>query len=176
MLEKFVMQKKYIVIKMKTLKENFFGNLGIGKKAQIEEWLKKYDIRNYTINSDFTIDINGNVNLAYAEFTDGKLPDYIQFNYVKKSFNICDTNIISLKGCPKECEEFHCFNCCSLTSLEFSPKKCNDFDCGHTSITSLEGAPEKCKNFSCNICNNLTSLEGAPTVVENHFTCVNCQN
>ena len=41
MLEKFVMQKKFIVIKMRTLKENFFGNLGIGKKVKIEEWLKK---------------------------------------------------------------------------------------------------------------------------------------
>ena len=67
------------------LNENFFGNLGIGKKAQIEEWLKKYKITNYIINPDFTIDVNGSVNLS--EYPDKELPEYIQFNYVKY-FNI----------------------------------------------------------------------------------------
>ena len=86
---------------MKTLKENFFGNLGIGKKAKIEEWIKKYDIRNYTINPDFTIDVNGFVDLH--NYPDKELPDYIQFNIVEGQFDLSNSNITSLKGAPKKC-------------------------------------------------------------------------
>ena len=53
---------------MKNLKEyltegNFFKNLGVGEKSLIEKFLKDWDINNYTINSDLTIDVNGKVDL-----------------------------------------------------------------------------------------------------------------
>ena len=99
------------------------------KINKIITWLNKHDINEYTINDDLTIDVNGNVNLSFVTFTNGKLPDYIQFNYVKKIFNICNTNLTSLKGCPKECEEFYCFFCKSLTSLEGAPEECFIFHC-----------------------------------------------
>ena len=163
-----------MVIYMRTLKENFFGNLGIGKVAKIEEWLKKYKIKNYTINSDFTIDVNGDVDLE--KYTDKELPEYIQFNYVK-TFYISHSNIISLRGCPKECkEDFRCSDCEKLISLEGAPEKCEEFDCmGCTNLTSLEGAPEKCDGFYCQLCKNLTSLEGAPKECK-EFCCDACKN
>ena len=178
---------------MRTLKENFFGNLGIGKIVRIEDWLKKYNIKNYTINSDYTIAVKGKVIFTYAE---KELPEYIQFNYVDKEFNIsgsdlstlrgcpvkcdefwCDNckNLTSLEGAPKECRGFYCIFCEKLTSLEGAPKECNEFSCVRCeNLTSLEGAPKKCKKFWCNFCKNLTSLEGAPKECK-QFECIRCK-
>ena len=59
---------------MKTLKESILSrssHSGEGFKAQrrelIESWLKEYDIEDYTIKDDFTIDINGGVDLVDRE-------------------------------------------------------------------------------------------------------------
>ena len=146
---------------MRTLKENFFGNLGIGKKKAIEDWLKKYKIKYYTINPDLTIYVNGDVDLQ--NYSDKELPDYIQFNYIKGIFDISNSNITSLRGSPKECEIFYCNECDKLISLDGAPKECEIFDCGFChSLTSLEGAPEKCEEFYSQHCDNLTSLKGAP--------------
>ena len=56
---------------MKTLRESILSRSSHGAKgfeAQrrelIEKWLKEYDIENYTIDDDFTIDVNGDVNLV----------------------------------------------------------------------------------------------------------------
>ena len=162
---------------MRTLKENFFGNLGIGHEAKrnlIEQWLKKYRIfYNYTINLDLTIDVDGNVNLH--NYPDKELPDYIQFNIVKKTFDISFSNIISLRGCPKECKEFNCDCCENLTSLEGAPKECEFFYCNNCeNLTSLEGAPTKCPIFDCQRCNSLASLKGSPKECE-LFNCSYCE-
>jgi hypothetical protein len=76
---------------MKTLKDyivtenNFFKNLGVGK-ARIENWLNEYNIINYTINNDLTIDVNGVVYLS--TYKEEQLPEYIQFGNVTGYFNI----------------------------------------------------------------------------------------
>ena len=112
---------------MRTLKENFFGNLGIGKVAKIEEWLKKYKITNYTINSDFTIDVNSKVDLS--RYPDKEFPEYIKFNIIRGVFNVSNSNLTSLKGCPNKCNIFYCNHCNNLTSLEGAPKECIIFSC-----------------------------------------------
>ena len=43
--------KEYILIE-----NNFFKNLGIGEKVQIEKWLKEHNVKNFTINDDLTIE------------------------------------------------------------------------------------------------------------------------
>jgi hypothetical protein len=96
---------------MRTLKEDFFDNIGIGEESQIKDWLDKYKIRHYKINKDLTIDVNGDVVLD--EYPDEELPEYIQFNYVKQHFNIqiCG-KLKSLRGCPIKCgETFRCGFC-----------------------------------------------------------------
>ena len=61
---------------METLKEGFLRkNLGLGKEVLIKKWLDKYNIKNYTINDDLTIDVNGSVYLT--EYREEYLPDYI---------------------------------------------------------------------------------------------------
>ena len=72
---------------MRTLKEDFFDNIGIGEESQIRNWLDKYWIKNYILNDDLTIDVKDGVNLyGYKE---KRLPEYIQFGRVDVYFDIC---------------------------------------------------------------------------------------
>jgi len=57
---------------------------------------KLYNIVNYTINHDGSIDVDGDVNLYNKRLT--KIP--IKFNKVTGYFTCCDNEITSLEGCP----------------------------------------------------------------------------
>ena len=141
---------------MKTLKESILNrssHTGEGFKAQrrelIESWLKEYNIQNYTINDDFTIDVNGNVNLGLKDLSE--FPDYIQFRVVKNSFDCSYNHLKSLRGVPKEVGDgFYCYN---------------------NQLITLKGSPEIVKKkFNCSD-NKLTTLEGAPKEVGGDFDC-----
>jgi hypothetical protein len=146
---------------MKTLKEyivtenNFFKNLGVGMIPQIEKWLQENYIKNYTINDDLTIDVNGIVDLE--DYKEKQLPEYIQFGKVTKHFyiNFCK-NLKSLKGCPQEVGGyFFCNFCPKLESLEDSPMKVGG-------------------GISCTDCKSLKSLKGCPQEVGGDFHCRFC--
>jgi hypothetical protein len=133
---------------------SFFKNLSVGEYARVEAWLKKYGVKNYTINADLTVDVDGNVDLNNQDFEEFG----VQFGKVSGSFdcNGCK-NLKTLKCAPKEVSgSFNCYSC--------------------TSLTSLEGAPEKVgREFSCIGCTSLTSLEGAPEKVNGGFYCSGCK-
>ena len=79
---------------------------------------EKYNITNYTINGDGSIDVNGNVYLYNKELTE--LP--LTFNKVSGYFNCSHNQLTSLKGCPRWVGGwFTCYRN-KLTSLEFSPE------------------------------------------------------
>lgn len=123
-------------------------------KNLIIEWLEKYNIKNYNINDDLTIDVNGKVGLyGYSE---SQLPEYIQFNEVNGYFNISYSQIKTLKGCPKIVKgNFNCSWCKNLKTLEGAPEKVGGY-------------------FSCANCKNLESLKGSPKIVKGHFNCGHC--
>ena len=84
---------------MKTLKESILSRSSHGVKGfevqrreLIEKWLKEYDIENYTINDDFTIDVDEGVSLFRKNLTE--FPTYIQFGVVKGKF-VCSFNHLS---------------------------------------------------------------------------------
>ena len=164
---------------MRILKESILSrssHSGEGFKAQrremIEKWLKEYDIQNYTINDDFIVDVNGDVDLKYKELTE--FPEYIQFGVVTGFFSCYKNQLTSLRGCPKEIGKF--FDCSynNLTSLRGAPKKVEDlFDCSNNQLTTLEGAPKEVGgDFDCRW-NKLTSLEEAPKEIGGNFECSN---
>jgi hypothetical protein len=125
--------------------------LSIGKRAQITKWLDSYEIKNYTINDDFTIDVNGNVNLDQESLT--CLPSFIKFNKVSGYFSYFYNQLTSLEGCP--------------TTVGGS------FSCSDNQLTSLEGCPRTVgDSFYC-YNNKLTSLEGCPRTVGDSFYCYN---
>ena len=189
---------------MKTLKESILSrssHSGEGFKAQrrelIEKWLKEYDIQNYTIKDDFTIDVNGSVYLNNRNLEE--FPDYIQFGVVKGFFDCSFNKLTSLEGAPEKVGEAFSCNRNRLTSLKGAPKTVKAFYCSDNNLTSLEGAsknvggdfncyccdsltslkgaPEKVGGkFVCAFCDSLTSLEGAPKEVGGHFYCYNCKS
>ena len=136
--------------------------------SDIKDICKKYRIKNYTINSDGSIDVDGDVNIAYMKLD--KLP--LRFNRIGGNFDCSVNHLTSLIGAPKEIGgNFYCNNN-QLTSLEGAPKEVGGFfDCRYNQLTSLEGAPKEVGGFfDCNN-NKLTSLEGAPKSVGTYFNC-----
>ena len=109
---------------------------------------KNFEITNYTINDDHTIDVDGDVHLYEKSLT--KIP--FKFNVVSGYFD-CSKN--------------------KLTTLEGSPKKGGSFWCYDNKLTTLEGGPESVGgNFNCDD-NQLTTLEGGPEFVGGNFYCIN---
>ena len=141
---------------MEILKESILSHSshgGEGFKAQrremIEKWLKEYNIRNYTINDDFTIDVNQNVDISLRNLIE--FPEYIQFEKVNGYFKCNLNELISLRGCPRVVR--------------------GDFNCAYNNLTTLEGGPKEVGGkFLCDS-NYLTSLKGTPEKVRGDFYC-----
>ena len=114
---------------------------------EIHDICDKYRIKNYSINEDGSIDVDGNVDLGDKNLS--KLP--IKFGKVGG---------------------FYCYNN-KLTSLDGSPGYVGgDFYCQYNQLTSLEGAPSHVgRDFYCSY-NQLTSLEDVPSYVGGNFDCV----
>lgn len=128
---------------------------------EIDAICKKYGIKNYTINSDGSIDVDGNVNLNNKGLK--KLP--LKFGKVTGTFYCSNNQLTSLEGSPQYVGgSFYCsFN--RLTSLQGCPESVGDrFDCSHNQLTSLVGSPRSVSGYF-NCCNNqLRSLEHFPQV------------
>ena len=74
-------------------------------KSEIAAWLDKYNIENYTINDDLTVDVAGNVDLYYNKLA--TIP--IQFGKVTGWFDCSNNKLTSLEGCPSIIRgEFYC--------------------------------------------------------------------
>jgi hypothetical protein len=130
--------------------------------SQIDTICEKYNIKNYTINSDNSVDVDGKV-----YFCDKKLESIpLNFNIVNGRFDCGDNHLISLKGCPVRVGGgFYCYNN-QLTSLQYSPQyvENGDFNCNWNKIESLQYCTELIRSdFSCSN-NKLTSLQYHPTV------------
>lgn len=157
-------------------------------KNEMEIWLNTYKIKNYVINEDLTVDVNGDVYLCWEKLDE--IP--IQFGLVQGNFICHRNNLKSLKGSPKKVGgHFNCawnrlsslegcpvevggiFNCSNnlLTSLNGSPENIKEvFDCSNNKLFSLDGGPEEAEQFVCSN-NLLTSLEGCPKRVLYDFFC-----
>jgi hypothetical protein len=129
---------------------------------------EKYGIKNYTINDDLSIDVDGGVGLGDRGL--GYLP--LRFNYVGGYFQCSFNKLKSLEGCPQTVNEsFFCYYN-ELKSLEGCPQTVGGgFDCFNNNLVSLESCPQTVSgNFSCGN-NNLKSLKGCPQTVSGTFNC-----
>lgn len=144
---------------MKELKDyiltenNFFKNLGIGKRQLIEKWIELYKrhIPHAIINDDLTIDASY---VSLSKYPDEELPEYIQFNTVENFYINNSLKLKTLKGCPQKCTgAFNCSGCPNLISLKGAPKECELFSCANCSgLMSLEYLPKKCDHYICYGC------------------------
>jgi hypothetical protein len=138
------------------------------EKDRIDSICNKYYITKYTIKSDGTINVNGDVRLD-SDLLD-KLP--LIFGKVNGDFR-CDGNYLtSLKGAPHTVGgDFLCQGN-KLTSLTGGPEKVNgDYSCGQNNLESLTGAPRKIGGqFDCSY-NYITTLVGGPSEVGSGYYC-----
>ena len=126
-------------------------------KKDIDKICEKYRIRNYTINEDGSIDVNGDVDLCDSGLIE--LP--LKFNKVFGFFDCGYNKLTSLKGSPKYVElDFNCEHN-DLTNLEYGPEYVGGFfDCNHNFLVTLKESPKEILgDFNCSY-NRLTSLEG----------------
>ena len=112
----------------------------------IDEICKQYDIKNYTINTDGSIDVDGIVNLWNKKLA--KLP--LKFNKINGDFDCDDNKLTSLEGSPVEVNgNFLCHNN-KLTFFQFAPKIIRgDFICTDNNIKTFEYFPSFVKYFNC---------------------------
>jgi len=135
---------------------------------EIHEICREYGITDYTINNDWSVDIDGDVFLYNEGLT--KLP--IKFNHVSGNFNCSKNNLTTLEGSPQSVGGNFWCDGNELTSLYGVPKSVGGyFDCSDNNLTTLEGGPQSVGgDFYCDD-NRLTTLEGAPKSVGYDFNC-----
>ena len=128
----------------------------------------EYGIRNYIINSDGSVSVEGNVGLNNEELT--KLP--VKFKEVSDDFSCGYDNLTSLEGCPERVGGHFSCSRNKLTSLEGCPKYINgNFLCHYNNIYTFEGIPDFTHiggYFDCrdNLVNNIWRLFGDHTKFE----------
>ena len=132
-------------------------------RDDIDRICAKYNIQNYTINNNGSIDVDGNVDLSQMKLK--RIP--IRFRNVSGHF-WCFTNYLTdLQNSPINVGGgFYCHNNL-LQNLIDSPESVGyDYACNGNRITSLSGCPETINgNFFCNH-NQLRNLRGGPRFVE----------
>jgi hypothetical protein len=122
----------------------------------------------YTIQSNGTVDVNGDVDMFDMNLTE--MP--VKFGKVTGYFHCVNNKLTTLEGAPLSVGGY--FDCSDnrLTTLEGAPLSVGgDFSCNYNQLTNLKASPESVRgDFSCTF-NQLTSLVGAPKSVEGSFYC-----
>jgi hypothetical protein len=141
------------------MKISRYNNFILESADSIESICERYNITNYTINEDGSIDVDGDVKIYGKRLT--KLP--LKFRRVTGWFSCYNNKLTSLEGCPKEVGgNFECYGN-KLTSLEGSPKSVGrTFDCSYNKLTNLVGGPEVVLGDYYADTNQINSFEGFP--------------
>lgn len=132
-----------------------FNFLNTFFRKDIDSICKKYGIKNYTINKDQSIDVDGDVDLYNKRLT--KLP--LKFRKVYGNFDCSVNKIKSLKGSPNWVgKDFDC-KVNLLKTLEDGPENVlGSYMCEGNRLVNFKGFPENHDgyiNFMCNPINNL---------------------
>ncbi|MCK9472062.1 MAG: hypothetical protein M0Q88_09965 [Bacilli bacterium] len=123
---------------IKTFNENI-------NTSEIEAICEKYNIKNYIINEDGSIDVDCDVYLNHKKLK--VLP--LKFRKVSGNFRCSYNQLISLEGAPQSIGGF--------------------FDCSYNQLTTLEGAPKRVWGyFSCGN-NNLKNIDYLPKYYKKLF-------
>lgn len=91
-------------------------------KEEIIKWLDKYEIKNYTINNDLSVDVDDDwTTIAVSLDKKCLLSIDVQFNIANGHFSCSNNKLTSLKGCPRIVKgNFSCKNN-KLKSLDYLP-------------------------------------------------------
>jgi hypothetical protein len=150
------------------IQEFFNGKKKADTNQDVKSILDALNIKNYTINQDLSVDVDGSVDILGI----GLKTIPIKFKNVSGDFNCHGNQLTSLEGAPQIIGGGFWCSSNQLTSLVGAPQKIGGwFFCNDNQLTSLKGGPYEVKgDFDCSF-NQLTSLEGAPRIVERSFNC-----
>lgn len=119
----------------------------------------RYNIRDYVINDDYSIDVNESVMLSGKFY---KLP--LNFRNVNGSFTSTNNGLRTLKGCPRVIEGFFNISWNNISEFDYFPIKIDGgFTCSYNPLKNFKGM-EKCDISSDITCRgvDITTLEGIP--------------
>jgi hypothetical protein len=133
-------------------------------KEDIQNWLDKMNIKNYTIYDNLVVDVDYPVLLSYKNIE--TIP--FQFGVVQRDFLINGNKLKTLKGMPFQIKGKMDCSRNQLISLEYTPQKIStSMICGHNQIKSLKGLPSKI-NWDLFINDNqLSNLDYLPSEIGN---------
>lgn len=124
--------------------ESIKDNQFFKTKDEIEKWLVSQRIRNYTINNDLTVDINGHVSLNYKNLK--FIP--IQFGIVTGDFSCSYNNLKNLEGSPFHVKgDFLGFRNKLINIRGCSKIIDGEFDICNNNIIDLKYFPDLTGNF-----------------------------
>lgn len=128
------------------------------KRWTVDSVCKKYSIRNYEINDDGTINVNGGVYLRSKNLD--VLP--LIFKRVNGYFTCGYNRLTSLEGSPEVCTDFSCVGN-YLKNLDGCPRFVyGNFNCAENELTTLIGCPEYVTGVFCCSYNKLYDVKGFP--------------
>ena len=135
--------------------------------SELIKRLEKFSIKNYTINSDGSIDVNDNLDLQDL----GLIEIPFNFRNVTGDFDLSYNELTSLKGCPKDVGGY--FSCSEniLINLIGGPVYVyGNYYCYGNELETLEGCSGDIKgNLNCSS-NKLIELDCA-SVIEGDIIC-----
>jgi hypothetical protein len=127
----------------------------IDSESEIHQICKEYNIENYTINDDLSIDVDGNVCLSGLYLNE--IP--IKFNRVSGNFSCNHNKLKSLKFCPEYVGDGFSCKDNNLTSLEYLSKYIGGFiNCRDNKIWSFSGIPDNFRGYFYCKRNNQTQV------------------
>lgn len=141
-------------------------------KSDLKDELDLYGIKNYTINDDGTVDVNGNV-IIFRGHPFRSKHTKIPFKFGKVTGNfLCNGNALeSLEGSPYYVGgDFSCGNNSGLKNFKGSPVEvaCNFIATGLSNLESLEGLSPEIggslyihKNPKLKEIDSISNIEGA---------------
>jgi hypothetical protein len=138
-------------------------------KQEIKQICTKYGIKEYEVNDDMSVDVDGGIDLSGKLSSLQKLP--LSFNKAVY-FDCDDNNLVKLDGSPTEVRGgFYCSNN-KLTSLQGGPRKASEVYFMNNPIQSLYGLGNSVIDKELNVsnCSKLYSLDGFPKRVK-EFIC-----
>jgi hypothetical protein len=152
--------------------------------SDINSICSRYGIKYYTINSDGSIDVDGNVDLRgegfwdffgshinYGERHNWTLDEFpLKFGIVSGDFDCRYNRLKSLFGCPVEVGGNFYISDNKLESLEGCPEEVDRFLAGGNFFKNLVGGPRIVRgDFNVGNNNNLVSLSGGPIKVGGYY-------
>lgn len=110
-------------------------------KKQIQRWLDKHEIKNYTINDDLTVDVNGDVFLFGCQLR--IIP--FKFGVINGFFDCSNNHIRDSNFFPIWVGDY--FDCSDNKLIELNSRLTfvgKWFDCRWNNIKSIDNIEDKC--------------------------------